>query len=339
MRIVSVIIFIGGIYMKRIAVLTSGGDSQGMNAAIRAVVEQGHHLGIEVYGVYYGFKGLVEGDFKKLTVADCQDNMKRGGTFLYSARYPEFKEVENQKKALEQMKKYDIEALIAIGGDGSFMGALQLANFGFPVIGIPCTIDNDIPGTEYTIGFDSAMNIAMEEIDKISDTAASHNRSFVIEVMGRHAGDLAIWAGVATGADSIAIPEVKMDMKDIVRRVHAGRQAGKDHSIIVLAEGVMSADQFVEEFLTYAPDEDIRGVTLAHVQRGGNPTARDRVFATLMGARAVDLLVQGEHGIYMGVIGERLETFDIIDTLRNKKHNVRRELYELNQDLTDKTLA
>ncbi|MBK0348095.1 6-phosphofructokinase [Aerococcaceae bacterium zg-ZJ1578] len=324
--------------MKRIAVLTSGGDAPGMNAAIRAVVEQGAHHGIEVVGVNYGFKGLVEGDFRVLSVADCQDKIRRGGTFLYSARFPEFKEKEVQLKAIEQMKQHGIEALVAIGGDGTFTGALQLQKHGYPVVGIPGTIDNDIPGTEYTIGFDTAVNVALEEIDKISDTASSHNRTFVVEVMGRHAGDIAVWAGVAAGADAIVIPESGFDMKDVVRRVHAGRAHGKDHSMIILAEGVMDVETFVKQFRETEPEMDIRGVALAHVQRGGNPTARDRVFATLMGARAVDCLLNNEVGIFMGVRGEQLATFDIIETLEQKSHAVRQDLYELNQDITDKPM-
>lgn len=323
-------------FMKRIAVLTSGGDAPGMNAAIRAVVESGAHHGIEVIGVKYGFKGLVEGDFRVLTVADCQDKIRRGGTFLYSARFPEFKEKEVQLKAIEQMKKAGIEALVAIGGDGTFTGALQLQKHGYPIVGIPGTIDNDIPGTEYTIGFDSAVNNALDEIDKISDTAASHNRTFVVEVMGRHAGDIGVWAGIATGADAIAIPEASFDMVDVVKRVHSGRAHGKDHSMIILAEGVMGVEKFIEEFKKVEPNMSIRGITLAHVQRGGSPSARDRVFATLMGARAVDTLVNGEAGVFMGIKGEQLATFDIIETLEQKSHAVRTDLYQLNQDLTDK---
>lgn len=322
--------------MKRIAVLTSGGDAPGMNAAIRSVVEQGAHYGIEVIGVKYGFKGLVNGDFEVLTVADCHDKLRRGGTFLYSARFPEFREVENQLKAIDQMKQHGIEALVAIGGDGTFTGALQLQKHGYPVVGIPGTIDNDIPGTEYTIGFDTAVNVALEEIDKISDTAASHNRTFVVEVMGRHAGDIAVWAGVASGSDAIVIPEANFDMEDIVKRVRSGRAHGKDHSMIILAEGVMPVEDFVLKFKEVDPEMSIRGVKLAHVQRGGSPSARDRVFATLMGARAVDALQNGEAGIFLGVKGEQLAKFDIVETLEQKHHAVRHDLFQLNQDLTDK---
>lgn len=322
--------------MRRIAVLTSGGDAPGMNAAIRAVVEQGLHHNVEVYGVYHGYRGLVEGEFELLNVNSVTHQIKRGGTFLYSARYPEFREPENQQKALEQLEKHEIEGLIVIGGDGSFAGALALTKLGFPAIGIPGTIDNDIPGTEYTIGFDSAMTAALEAIDNITDTAASHNRTFVVEVMGRHAGDIAIWAGVAAGADAIVIPEEQFFMGDIVRRVNAGRKSGKDYSLIVLAEGVMGVEDFIKQYKAIDPESSVRGVTLSHIQRGGNPTGRDRVFATLMGAKAVDLLYFGQKGVYLGIKDEELAVFDIVETLEKTKHKVREDLYELNLGLTDR---
>ena len=321
--------------MKRIAVLTSGGDAPGMNAAVRGVVEQGLHHNIEVYGVEYGFKGLVEGNFKRLTVADCHHNVKRGGTFLYSARFPEFREPEIQLAAIEQMKKHEMDALVVVGGDGSFTGALKLTQHGFPAIGIPGTIDNDIPGTEYTIGFDTAINVALQAIDNITDTAASHNRTFIVEVMGRHAGDMATWIGVAAGADAIVIPEEPFKMEEVVAATKKGREHGKDHSLVVLAEGVMSAREFRKQYEALS-DDDTRDVVLSHIQRGGNPTVRDRVFATLMGARAVDLLLDGQAGIFLGLKNEQLATFDIVETLQNVKHEVRRDLYKLNLELTDK---
>ena len=322
--------------MQRIAVLTSGGDAPGMNAAVRAVVDQGGHYGIDVYGVYHGYKGLVEGDFRLLKPADTQHALKVGGTMLYSSRFPEFAEPDYQAKAVQQLKDNQIDGLVVIGGDGSFQGALALTKLGFPAVGIPGTIDNDIPGTEYTIGFDTAVSSALESIDRISDTAASHNRTFVIEVMGRHAGDIAIWAGVAAGADAIVVPENPFDMEDIARRVKSGRKHGKDYSLIVLAEGVSKVEDFVEKYQVLAPDESVRGVTLSHVQRGGAPTSRDRVFATLMGARAVDCLRQGKQGIYLGVQGEQLAEFDIVDTLGSSKHKIRQDLYNLNRDLNDR---
>ncbi|MCR8968982.1 ATP-dependent 6-phosphofructokinase [Facklamia sp. 7083-14-GEN3] len=322
--------------MRRLAVLTSGGDAPGMNAAIRAVFQQGLHHQIEVVGVQHGFKGLVEGEYKCIEINDISHAIRRGGTILYSARYPEFREIENQKKAIEQMEAQGIEGLIVIGGDGSFQGALALTKLGFPAVGIPGTIDNDIPGTEYTIGFDSAMSAAIEAIDKISDTAASHNRTFVVEVMGRNAGDIAIWAGVAVGADAIIIPEEEFFIGDIARRVNTSFHHGKDHAIIVLAEGVMGVEEFVKQYKKEAPNQSVRGVNLSHIQRGGNPTGRDRVFATLMGAKAVDLILHGQSGIFVGITNEELSVCDIVETLSKSQHKVRDDLYKINRTLTDR---
>ena len=233
------------------------------------------------------------------------------------------------------MKAHGIDALVVVGGDGSFTGALKLTQKGFPAIGIPGTIDNDIAGTEYTIGFDTAVNVALDAIDKITDTASSHNRTFIVEVMGRHAGDMASWIGVAAGADAIVIPEEAYDLKAIAETIAANRRAGKDHSLIVLAEGVMTAAQFRKEYEAVSGD-DVRDVTLSHIQRGGNPTVRDRVFASLMGAKAVDLLLEGQAGIFLGLKNEQLATFDIVETLTKEKHQVRRDLYQLNQGLSAK---
>ncbi|MCW6677254.1 6-phosphofructokinase [Aerococcaceae bacterium NML180378] len=318
--------------MKRIAVLTSGGDAPGMNAAICAVVERGEQCGLEVYGVYYGFKGLVDGDLRRLTLADCHDKMRRGGTFLYSARFPEFREPEVRLKAIEQLKQFEIDALVVIGGDGSFTGALKLTEHGFPAIGIPGTIDNDIPGTEYTIGFDTAVNVALAEVDKISDTASSHNRTFIVEVMGRDAGDMATWIGVASGADAIIIPEEAHDMEAVVKATARGRRNGKDHSLIILSEGVMSAPEFAKQYSALA-NEEVRSVTLSHVQRGGAPSVRDRAYATMMGAKAVDLLIEGQAGLFVGVKKERIATFDIIETLQSTEHEEYLDLYYLNKEL------
>ena len=322
--------------MRRLAVLTSGGDAPGMNAAIRAVVEEGLHHNIEVIGVQQGYKGLVEGNFRPLGINSVSQAIRRGGTILYSARFPEFSQLSVQKKAIQVMEENGIEGLIAIAGDGTFRGALALTKLGFPAVGIPATIDNDIPGTEYTIGFDSAFSAATTAIDMISDTAASHNRTFVVEVMGHNAGDIAIWAGVAVGADAIIIPEEEYFMGDIARRVRTSRKHGKDHGLIILAEGVMGVEDFVAAYSEEAPEQDVRGVNLSHIQRGGSPTGRDRVFATLMGAKSVDLILHGQSGIYVGIIGEELAVFDMIDTLASSKHKVRDDLFELNQALTDR---
>ena len=219
--------------MKRIGILTSGGDAPGMNAAVRAVVRKGIYEGLEVYGINYGFAGLVAGDIRRLDVADVGDKIQRGGTFLYSARYPEFATEEGQLKGIEQLKKFGIEGLVVIGGDGSYHGAMALTKRGFPAVGIPGTIDNDIPGTDFTIGFDTAINTVLESIDRIRDTATSHVRTFVIEVMGRNAGDIALWSGVAGGADEIIIPEHDFDMAVVAKKIQEGRDRGKKHCCII----------------------------------------------------------------------------------------------------------
>lgn len=220
--------------MKRIAVLTSGGDAPGMNAAIRAVVRKGLYEGMEVYGINYGYAGLVAGDIRKLTRRDVGDKISRGGTFLYSARYPEFATEEGQLKGIEQLNKFGIEGLVVIGGDGSYMGASALTKHGYPTVALPGTIDNDIPGTDFCIGFDTAINTVLDSVDKIRDTATSHVRTFIIEVMGRNAGDIALWTGVAGGAEQIIIPETEFNMEDIANTIQRGRERGKNIVLLFL---------------------------------------------------------------------------------------------------------
>ncbi|KRN86934.1 6-phosphofructokinase [Ligilactobacillus acidipiscis] len=315
--------------MKRIGILTSGGDSQGMNAAIRAVARSANFAGLEAYGINYGYKGLVEGNIELLDLDRLDGIIKRGGTILYSARFPEFAEKEYQLKGIDQLKKFGIDALVVIGGDGSYHGAERLTQHGFNSIGIPGTIDNDIPGTDFTIGFDSSVNVAVDAIDKINDTATSHQRTFIVEVMGRGAGDIALWAGIATGADAIVIPEHKYDIQGIADKLTKNRENGKGHGLIVIAEGVMSAQKFKEELDKHG-DFDSRAVTLAHVQRGGQPTAKDRVFATQLGDYAVRLLLEGKGGLALGVHDNKLVAKEIIDTLENHKHQTDLTLLELN---------
>lgn len=321
--------------MKRIAVLTSGGDAPGMNAAIRAVVEKADYHGLEVVGVKEGYKGILERNYVPLSPSNTtQKELSQGGTFLYSARFPEFAKEEVQKQAVEILREDNIDALVVLGGDGSFRGALALTRLGFPAVGIPCTIDNDIPGTEYTIGFDTAVNTALDAIDKISDTANSHYRTMVVEVMGRDAGDIAVWSGLAAGASAVIIPEEDYSMQNVADRVKAGRKQGKAASIIVIAEGVASADEFVKEYVKYDEEADIRGITLAHLQRGGRPTARDRVYASLLGAKAVEYLLEGKTGIYLGLEHEHVIAIDILEGL-NEEHVLKRpDLYQLSIDLS-----
>ncbi|AQY51299.1 6-phosphofructokinase [Listeria weihenstephanensis FSL R9-0317] len=318
--------------MKRIAVLTSGGDAPGMNAAARAVVRKGIYEGLEVYGIDYGFLGLVNGDIHKLDLGSVGDLLHRGGTFLYSARYPEFATEEGQLKGIEQLKKFGIEGLVVIGGDGSYHGAEALTKRGFPTVGIPGTIDNDISGTDFTIGFDTALNTVLDALDKIRDTATSHERTFIIEVMGRDAGDIALWSGLAGGAEAIIVPEHNFVMEDVVERLNKGLARGKKHSIIVVAEGVISGNEFATQLAEYG-DYHARVTVLGHVQRGGSPTAFDRVLASRLGARAVDLLMENRGGLAVGIKNNKIVENDITAVLK-EKHVIDKDMFDLAQILS-----
>ncbi|PKG24996.1 6-phosphofructokinase [Niallia nealsonii] len=318
--------------MKRIGVLTSGGDAPGMNAAIRAVVRKAIYHDIEVIGVVGGYAGLISGNFKKLEVGSVGDIIHRGGTFLFSARCEEFKTKEGQQKGIEQLKKHNIDGLVVIGGDGSYMGAKALTEQGYPCVGVPGTIDNDIPGTEFTIGFDTALNTVIDAIDKIRDTATSHERTFIIEVMGRNAGDIALWAGLAGGAETILIPEEIYNLEEIITRLKKGSERGKKHSIIVVAEGVNSGVEIGRQ-IEENTDFDTRVSVLGHMQRGGSPTAADRVLASRLGAYAVELLVEGKGGRAVGIEKNNLVDYDIIEAL-GRKHTIDNNLYQLSKELS-----
>ncbi|EKN65077.1 6-phosphofructokinase [Neobacillus bataviensis LMG 21833] len=318
--------------MKKIGVLTSGGDSPGMNPAIRAVVRKAIFHNVEVYGIYGGYSGLISGKIKKLELGSVGDIIHRGGTMLQSARCPEFKEKEVQLKGIEQLKAHGIEGLVVIGGDGSYRGAKALTELGFPCVGVPGTIDNDIPGTEQTIGFDTALNTVIDAIDKIRDTATSHERTFVIEVMGRDAGDIALWAGLAGGAETILIPEENYDMNEVADRLRSGQERGKKHSIIVVAEGVCSGYEVARK-LQEETKMDTRVSVLGHMQRGGSPTAADRVLASRLGARAVEILIEGKGGRAVGIEKNKLVDYDIIEIL-DKKHTFDLDLYNLSKELS-----
>lgn len=318
--------------MKKIAVLTSGGDAPGMNAAIRAVVRKSIFHGVDIYGIENGFQGLMDGNIKKMELGSVGDIIQRGGTILFSARCIEFKTPEGQQRGIEQLKKYGIEGLIVIGGDGSFRGAQKLTESGFPCIGVPGTIDNDIPGTDFTIGFDTALNTIIEAIDKIRDTATSHERTYVIEVMGRDAGDLALWAGLADGAESILIPEKKDDFEAVINKLKRGHDRGKKHSIIILAEGVGSGFAYGKR-IQDATNLETRVTVLGHIQRGGSPTASDRVLASRLGAKAVDLLLAGKGGRVVGIQQNQLVDHDILEIL-DQKHAINLDMYELSNELS-----
>ncbi|RSL34289.1 6-phosphofructokinase [Salibacterium salarium] len=318
--------------MKKIGVLTSGGDSPGMNAAIRAVVRKAIYHGVEVYGVKYGFAGLISNDIDKLEIGDVGDIIHRGGTKLYTARCEEFKTPEGRQVAVDNLNALGIEGLVVIGGDGSFQGAEKLTEIGYPTIGVPGTIDNDIPGTDYTIGFDTALNTVINAIDKIRDTATSHERTYVIEVMGRNAGDLALWSGLADGAETILIPEEDHNMEDIISRLKRGHERGKKHSIIIVAEGVGSGPEFGQK-IKDATELETRVTVLGHIQRGGSPTGYDRVLASRLAANAVELLLDGEQGRMVGISNNKVVHRNISEALA-EKHVVDSDMYKLSQELS-----
>lgn len=319
--------------MKRIGVMTSGGDAPGMNAAVRAVVRRGESLGLEVYGIRNGYKGLVDGDIQRITSGDVGGILNRGGTMLFSARYPEFANPEGQLKGIEQLKMFGIEGVVVIGGDGSFKGAQALSNQGFPTVGIPGTIDNDIAGTDYTLGFDTTVNTVIEALDRVRDTAGSHGRVLVVEVMGRGAGDIALWSGLGSGAEAIVVPEIEYDLEEIVATIKSGFAHGKNQGLIVLAEGVMSAPEFIEKIQEIDDSFNIRDVVLGHIQRGGQPSARDRVLGSRFGAKAVELLKEGASGVCVALIDEEIGTNDFEDVFNNLVHQPKLQFHELNKYL------
>ena len=305
--------------MKTIGVLTSGGDAPGMNAAVRAVVRTGLNRGLKVFGIYRGYNGLIHGDVKEMNLRSVSDIIHRGGTVLYTARSPEFRTEEGMQKAVETCKKFGIDGVVVIGGDGSFRGAQDLARHGISTIGIPGTIDNDIACCEHTIGYDTALNTAMEMVDKIRDTAESHDRCSVVEVMGRHAGYIALNVGIAVGATSVIVPEFPFDLeRDVLARMRMAAQTGKKHYIIVVAEGVGHVNEMAEQ-IQKATGIVTRATILGHVQRGGSPTVRDRVLASKMGNYAVDIMLQGKSNRVVAIQNDRIVDFDIEDALNQTK--------------------
>ena len=305
--------------LHRIGVLTSGGDAPGMNAAVRAVVRNALSNGLEVMGIKRGYHGLLREEIIDMSRKDVADTIQRGGTILQTARSKQMMTPEGQLKAAGILKKYGIQALVVIGGDGSFAGALTLANFGINVIGIPGTIDLDIACTEYTIGFDTAANTAMEAIDKIRDTSTSHERCSIVEVMGRDAGYLALWCGIANGAECILLPEKHgYDEQEIIDDILENRRNGKKHYIIVNAEGVGDSINMAKR-IEEATGVETRATILGHLQRGGSPSVKDRVYASVMGAKAVDLLLEGKENRVVGYMKGEFIDFDINDALRMQK--------------------
>jgi len=287
-------------YLKTIAVLTSGGDAPGMNTAIRAVVRTGLDKGMKVMGIMRGYTGLISGDIFQMERYNVADIIQRGGTVLRTSRSEEFMTLEGQKKAANILKAFHIDGLIVIGGDGSFRGCLALEKLGIKTIGVPGTIDNDLPYTDYTIGFDTAVNTALEAINKIRDTATSHERVSVIEVMGRHCGDIALYAGVAGGAESILVPEIGYNLDDICRSILEGKRRGKLHDLIVIAEGAGGTADLVKTIRDVTGVE-ARATILGYTQRGGSPTCMDNLLASRFGYRAVELLAEGKNKRLVGI--------------------------------------
>ena len=303
--------------IKRIGILTSGGDSPGMNCAIRAVVRAGIAHGLEVYGIYDGYRGLVENRIEKLNRSSVSDIVNRGGTILKTARLPEFKEESVRQIGVDNLKKHGIEALVVIGGDGSYMGAKRLTEMGINCVGLPGTIDNDIASTDYTIGFDTCLNTIIECVDKIRDTTESHSRCSIIEVMGNHCGDLALFSGIATGAEMVVTPDHPIPEEEIFATLRKIREESEDKRAIVLVSEKLFPNLF--EFAKKVQAEtgfDTRASILGYIQRGGAPSAFDRVLAARMGAYAVDCLLEGKGGICVGMVNNEIVSYDIYEALK-----------------------
>ena len=309
--------------VTKIGILSSGGDSPGMNAAIRAVVRAGIYHGLEVYGIMRGYSGMVEDDIVKMESRSVANIIQRGGTILKTARCKEFFEYEGRKKAYSNLKKRGINGLIVLGGDGSFRGAQIFSNeFDIPCIGLPGTIDKDIAGTDFTIGFDTAVNTAVEAIDKIRDTADAHDRLFVIEVMGRDAGYIALHSGIATGAENILIPEKKTDIINIVKSLEEKEKRKKLVNLIVVAEGEEDfggANEVANVIKEKLPNQEVRVCILGHIQRGGSPTCFDRLIASRMGYHAVESLIEGRHNVFVGIVNNKMHYIPLNEAVKKKQ--------------------
>jgi 6-phosphofructokinase 1 len=308
--------------IKKIGLLTSGGDSPGMNAAVRAVYKTCAAYGIECFGIRRGYQGLIENEIFEMQAIDVKQIIQLGGTILLSARSKDFFDYEGRKKAFQNLKEYNIDALVTIGGDGTFTGAMTFEKeFGVPVIGIPGTIDNDIFGTDNTIGYDTALNTVMEAVDKIRDTATSHQRLFFVEVMGRDAGFIALNSGIASGAIEILIPEIKYDMEEFFSNIEKGAIKGKISNIVIVAEGEKSTNIYDLAELTKQrfPSYEIRISILGHIQRGGSPTCADRVLASRLGVAAIDGLIEGKSSVMAGIKANQVVYTPFVEAI--KKHN------------------
>ena len=314
--------------VKTIGVLTSGGDAPGMNAAIRAVTRVALANGFEVMGIKDGYRGLVEGNYIPMDKSTVSDILNRGGTVLGSARLTEFKDLEIQKKAVQTLQNAKIDAIVVIGGDGSYRGAMALTKLGINCIGLPGTIDNDIPGTDFTIGFDTALNTVVEAVDKLRDTSSSHHRCSVVEVMGNRCGDLAVWAAISCGAEIVITPETGYDELDVLERLrYLDKAVKKRHAIVVISEKIADVDELARK-ISQNTGFAGRATVLGHVQRGGSPSPRDRVLASMMGEKAVDLLMEGVGGHCVGMIDNKVTSMPIEEALSSPRHS-RKDLYRL----------
>ena len=308
--------------MRKIGVMTSGGDAPGMNAAIRSVARTCAYYNIECAGIYRGYEGMIEGDFMELTARNVKGIINKGGTILKSARSKEFRTPEGRKKAYEALKKANIDGLVVIGGDGTFTGALIFNNeYGFPVMGIPGTIDNDIFGTSHTLGYDTALNTVVDVIDKIRDTASSHNRLFFIEVMGRDAGHIALNVGVGAGAEEILIPEENLGLERLVESLRRSKKSGKSSSIVIVAEGdkigksVFELKDYIDEHMA---EYEVRVSVLGHMQRGGNPSCFDRVLASRLGVKAVEGLLEGQSNFMVGLLCDKIQLTPLENAIKGQ---------------------
>ena len=305
--------------MRRIGILTSGGDSPGMNAAIRAAVRSAIYYEMEIYGIYNGYEGLLNGDIEEMKLWSVSDILQRGGTILRTARSERFTTQEGRKRACDMLENFGLEALIVIGGDGSMRGAFDLSKLGVTVMGIPGTIDNDLGYTDFTIGFDTAVNTVLSAISNVRDTSSSHERTTIVEVMGRHCGDIALCAGLTGGAEYIMVPEEEININDLCRKILQGRKRGKRHSIIIKAEGVETPSQELADIIKERTGLDTKIVVLAYIQRGGYPTARDRMLASMMGHKAVELLKNGSVNRAVGIVGGQIIHYEIEQALQIKR--------------------
>ena len=314
--------------MRRIGVLTSGGDSPGMNAAVRSVVRCAIDEGMEVFGIERGYQGLIEGECRKMDRSSVGDILHRGGTILKTARSERFRTKEGQDRACEMLKNFGIDGLVVVGGDGSLTGGLELSQRGITVMGLPGTIDNDLKYTDYTIGFDTAVNTVLDAVSKIRDTSSAHDRTTVIEVMGRHCGDIAIHAGLAGGAEAVLVPEHQMDLDELCRRIIEGCSRGKLHSIIIKAEGSEISSEELVKIIQDRTGKETKLVVLSYLQRGGSPTLRDRNLATLTAAKAVKLLKEGSSSKAIGERDGKIVAIDLEEALKMDRP-FEEEMYDL----------